>query len=169
LIKQAAIAILKISPAFLGDVAYNKTRLKKAEEFLRQCESQEGAYQQLTHYLYSQGDYDLAVQIGEEYLRSLPRNQTVAAAIGGDVGRSLEALGRYAEAAKVYEKMVADNPTDTNLSAVIQYHVVQLYRRLDETAAARTAAEKLLKEFPESREAALIRDEVAQGQGSPHP
>ena len=167
LIKQAVIGMLRMSPAFLGDVVYYETCLKKAEEFLSQCERQEGAYQQLIHYLYSQGDYELAVQIGEEYLHSLPQNQAVAVAIGSDVGRSLEALGRYAEAAKVYEKMVTDNPTDADLSGAILYHVVQIYRRLNETAAAQAAAEKLLKEFPESNEAALVRDEAAQGREAP--
>jgi TolA-binding protein len=98
---------------------------------------------------YSGGQYDLAIQGFEFYLKSFP-NSPQADDAQLNICNSYYAMGRYEEAAAACQKVISDHPKGDVVSTAY-YKLGLSYEGLKRPELARRAYETLIKEFPTER------------------
>ena len=98
---------------------------------------------------YSGGQYDLAIQGFEFYLKTFP-NSPQADDAQLNICNSYYAMGRYDEAAAACQKVISDHPKGDVISTAY-YKLGLSYEGLKRPELARRAYETVIKEFPTER------------------
>jgi tol-pal system protein YbgF len=98
---------------------------------------------------YTGGQYDLAIQGFELYIRSFPTSP-LADDAQLNIGNSYFAMGNFKEAAAAVQKVLTDYPQSNSVPQAY-YKLGQTYEALKQPDLARRAYETLLKEHPDDR------------------
>jgi tol-pal system protein YbgF len=107
---------------------------------------------------YTRGDYDLAIEGFQTYIRMFPRtDRTDDAQL--KVGDSLHAAKRYPEAVAAFQKVIADYPQSDSVPAAY-YKLGLTYEALKQMDLARKAFETVVKNHASSNEAILARQRL---------
>jgi tol-pal system protein YbgF len=95
---------------------------------------------------YTSGQYDLAIQGFEAYIRSFPRSPQAADA-QFNIGNSYYNAGKYKEAVAAYQQTIADYPQSPVASSAF-YKMGLSYEQLKQADLARKAWETLIQKYP---------------------
>jgi tol-pal system protein YbgF len=107
---------------------------------------------------YTRGDYDLAIEGFQTYIRMFPRtDRTDDAQL--KIGDSLHAAKRFTEAATAFQKVISDYPESDSVPAAY-YKLGLTYEALKQTELARRAFETVIKNHRDSTEAILARQRL---------
>lgn len=107
---------------------------------------------------YTRGDYDLAIEGFQTYIRMFPRtDQTDDAQL--KVGDAHHAAGRFREAIAAFQKVIADYPQGDTVSAAY-YKIGLSYEALKQPDLARKAYETVQKTHPGSSDAILAKQRL---------
>jgi tol-pal system protein YbgF len=107
---------------------------------------------------YTAGNYSLAIQGFESYLRSFPKGQRAHEA-QLYVGESLAWEKKDMEAVAAYDRVIANYPGSTSVPTAY-YKRGRALERLGEAARARESYETLIKQFPAAPEASLANQRL---------
>jgi tol-pal system protein YbgF len=107
---------------------------------------------------YTSGQYDLAIQGFEFYIREFPASTRAADAQLG-IGNSYYALGNYKEAVTAYQK-VTTTYSQTNAAPQAWYKLGLSYEGLKLPDLARRAYETVIKNHPGAPDATLARQRL---------
>lgn len=115
---------------------------------------------------YTRGDYDLAIEGFQTYIRMFPRtDQTDDAQL--KIGDSHHAAGRYRDAIAAFQKVIADYAQSDTVSSAY-YKIGLSYEALKQPDLARKAYETVQKTHPSSPDAILAKqrlDALTRGKG----
>lgn len=107
---------------------------------------------------YTRGDYELAIEGFQTYIRMFPRtDRTDDAQL--KIGDSLHAAGKYRDAIAAFQKVTTDYPGTDSVSAA-WYKMGVTYEALKQPDLARRAYETVLKNHQSSNEAILARQRI---------
>jgi tol-pal system protein YbgF len=107
---------------------------------------------------YTRGDYDLAIEGFQTYIRNFPRtDRTDDAQL--KIGDSLYAAKRFPEAVTAFQKVVSDYPQSDSVPTAF-YKLGLTYEALKQPDAARKAYETVIKNHATSNEAILARQRL---------
>ena len=107
---------------------------------------------------YTRGDYELAIEGFQTYIRMFPRtDRTDDAQL--KIGDSLHAAKRFTEAATAFQKVISDYPQGDSVPAAY-YKLGLTYEALKQTELARRAFETVIKNHRDSTEAILARQRL---------
>ncbi len=107
---------------------------------------------------YTRGDYDLAIEGFQTYIRMFPRtDQTDDAQL--KIGDSHHGAGRYRDAITAFQKVIADYPQSDTVSAAY-YKIGLSYEALKQPDLARKAYETVQKTHPNSPDAILAKQRL---------
>jgi tol-pal system protein YbgF len=107
---------------------------------------------------YTRGDYELAIEGFQTYIRMFPRtDRTDDAQL--KIGDSLHAAGKYREAIAAFQKVITDYPQTDSVSAAF-YKMGVTYEALKQPDLARRAFETVLKNHASSNEAILAKQRL---------
>ena len=107
---------------------------------------------------YTRGDYDLAIEGFQTYIRMFPRtDRTDDAQL--KIGDSLHAAKRFTEAATAFQKVISDYPQSDSVPAAY-YKLGLTYEALKQPELARRAFETVIKNHRDSSEAILARQRL---------
>lgn len=95
---------------------------------------------------YTSGQYDLAIQGFEAYIRSFPRSPQAADA-QFNIGNSYYNAGKYKEAVAAYQQTIADYPQSPVASSAY-YKLGLSYEQLKQPDLARKTWETLIQKYP---------------------
>jgi len=109
---------------------------------------------------YTAGQFDLAVQGFESYIKSFPRSERADDA-QVYIGNSFLQAGKYDQAVEAYDLAIRTYPTG-NLIPDAWYKKGLAHADLKQTAEATEAFEFVAKTFPDSSAAFLARQQLAQ-------
>ena len=104
---------------------------------------------------YSAGQWDLAIQGFETYLKTYPKSP-MASEAALQIGQAHYAAGRFKEAIAAYDQVIASYP-GTNSVPQAYYKRGLAYERLGQADRARQSLEYVTKNFPDTSEAFLAR------------
>ena len=107
---------------------------------------------------YTAGEYDLAVQGFESYLRAFPRNQRAHEA-QLLIAESLAWQKKDMEAVTAYDRVIANYPGSPSVPTAY-YKRGMTFERLGESARARESYETLIKQFPETQQAVMAKQRL---------
>lgn len=107
---------------------------------------------------YSVGNYVLAVQGFESYLGYFPKSSRAHEA-QLYVGESLAWQKKEMDAIVAYDRVIANYPGSASVP-MAYYKRGMAFERLGETARARESYEALIKQFPDSQQAALAKQRL---------
>jgi tol-pal system protein YbgF len=107
---------------------------------------------------YMAGQYSLAVQGFESYIRTFPTLPTAADA-QYYVGEAYRQDGKPKEALAAYDKVIANYPTSTALPGA-RFKRADVLETLGQPDAAKAEYELVLKNYPESSEARLAKQRL---------
>ena len=107
---------------------------------------------------YTAGNYSLAVQGFESYLRSFPKS-TRAHEAQLYVGESLAWEKKDMDAIVAYDRVITNFPGSTSVPTAY-YKRGLAFERLGETARARESYETLIKQFPDTQQAVLAKQRL---------
>ena len=107
---------------------------------------------------YSVGNYSLAIQGFETYLRSFPKGARAHEA-QLYVGEALAWEKKDMDAVTAYDRVIANYPGSASVP-MAYYKRGMAFERLAETARARESYEAVLKEFPDSQQAVLAKQRL---------
>ena len=110
---------------------------------------------------YTAGQWSLAVQGFETYLKSYPKSD-LADDAQYYVGESYSGDSKFREAVAAYERMIRDYPQSDSLPEA-WYKVGITYERLAQPDKARAAYEFAVKTFPESNDAVRLSKQRLDG------
>ena len=110
---------------------------------------------------YTAGQWSLAVQGFETYLKTYPKSELADDALYY-VGESHSGDSRFREAVAAYERMIRDYPQSDQLPEA-WYKVGITYERLGQPDRARAAYEFAVKAFPESNDAVRLSKQRLDG------
>jgi tol-pal system protein YbgF len=110
---------------------------------------------------YTAGQWSLAVQGFETYLKSYPKSD-LADDAQYYVGESHSGDSKFREAVAAYERMIRDYP-QSDILPEAWYKVGITYERLAQPDKARTAYEFAVKTFPESNDAVRLSKQRLDG------
>jgi tol-pal system protein YbgF len=113
---------------------------------------------------YTRGDYDLAIEGFQTYIRMFPRtDRTDDAQL--KIGDSLHAAKRFTEAATTFQKVISDYPQSDSVPAAY-YKLGLTYEALKQPEQARRTFETVIKNHPASSEAILAKQRLdSRGRG----
>jgi tol-pal system protein YbgF len=113
---------------------------------------------------YTRGDYDLAIEGFQTYIRMFPRtDRTDDAQL--KIGDSLHAAKRFTEAATAFQKVISDYPQSDSVPAAY-YKLGLTYEALKQPEQARRTFETVIKNHPASSEAILAKQRLdSRGRG----
>lgn len=104
---------------------------------------------------YAAGQYDLAIEGFEMFLRLFPRHlQADDARL--NIGNALYNAGKYQDAMSAYQRVISDYP-GTDSVPPAHYKMGLAYLQLKQPDLARRAFETVMKDHPASREQVLAR------------
>jgi tol-pal system protein YbgF len=107
---------------------------------------------------YTRGDYDLAIEGFQTYIRMFPRtDRTDDAQL--KIGDSHHAAGRFRDAVSAFQKVIVDYPQSDTVSAAY-YKVGLSYEALKLPDLARKAYETVQKTHPGSNDAILAKQRL---------
>ena len=107
---------------------------------------------------YTRGDYELAIEGFQTYIRMFPRtDRTDDAQLR--IGDSLHAAGKYREAIAAFQKVTTDYPESDSVAAA-WYKTGVAYEALKQPDLARLAYVTVLKNHQSSTEALLARQRI---------
>jgi tol-pal system protein YbgF len=105
--------------------------------------------------LYTAGQFDLAVEGFQSYIRGFPTSpQADDAQLY--IGHSLYSAGKYAEAATALQRVITNYPQSDSVPAAY-YKLGLTYEALKQIEPARRALETVMKNYPATSEATLAR------------
>ena len=104
---------------------------------------------------YTSGNYSLAVQGFEQYLRAFPKN-TRAHEAQLYVAESLAYDKKDSDAVVAYERVIANYPGSASVPTAYYKRGLAL-ERLGESARARESYEAVIKQFPDAQQATLAK------------
>ena len=107
---------------------------------------------------YVLGNYSLAIQGFESYLRAFPKSSRAHEA-QLYIGESLAGEKKDADAVVAYDRVIANYPGSTSVPTAY-YKRGAAYERLGETARARESYEAVIKQFPDTPQAALAKQRL---------
>jgi tol-pal system protein YbgF len=107
---------------------------------------------------YSVGNYSLAVQGFETYIRSFPKG-TRAHEAQLYVGEALAGDNKYMDAVTAYDRVIANYAGSASVP-MAYYKRGMAFERLADPARARESYEALLKQFPDSQQAVLAKQRL---------
>jgi tol-pal system protein YbgF len=107
---------------------------------------------------YTAGQWTLAIQGFETYLRTYPKSE-LADDAQYYIGESYSGDSRFREAAAAYERVISDYP-QSDILPEAYYKVGITYERLGQPDKARTAYEYEVKNFPETDAGRLARQRL---------
>jgi tol-pal system protein YbgF len=107
---------------------------------------------------YTAGNYSLAVQGFESYLRSFPKGARAHEA-QFYVGESLFMDNKHMDAIAAYDRVIANYPGSPSVPNAY-YKRGMTFERLGEAARARESYEALIKQFPDTQQAVLARQRL---------
>jgi tol-pal system protein YbgF len=110
---------------------------------------------------YTAGQWSLAVQGFETYLKTYPKSD-MADDAQYYVGESYSGDSKFREAVSAYERMIRDYPQSDMLPEA-WYKVGITYERLAQPDRARAAYEFAVKTFPESNDAVRLSKQRLDG------
>jgi len=110
---------------------------------------------------YTAGQWSLAVQGFETYLKTYPKSELADDALYY-VGESYSGDSKFREAVGAYERMIRDYPQSDMLPEA-WYKVGSTYERLAQPDKARAAYEFAVKTFPESNDAVRLSKQRLDG------
>jgi tol-pal system protein YbgF len=110
---------------------------------------------------YTAGQWSLAVQGFETYLKTYPKSELADDALYY-VGESYSGDSKFREAVTAYERMIRDYPQSDMLPEA-WYKVGSTYERLAQPDKARAAYEFAVKTFPESNDAVRLSKQRLDG------
>lgn len=112
--------------------------------------------------VYTAGQYDLAVDGFEAYIRSFPTSpQADDAQLY--IGHSLYSAGKYADAAAALQRVITSYPQSDSVPAAY-YKMGLAYEALKQFGPARQAFETVIKNHPASIEATMSRQSLVRVQ-----
>jgi tol-pal system protein YbgF len=107
---------------------------------------------------YTRGDYDLAIEGFQTYIRNFPRtDRTDDAQL--KIGDSLYAAKRFPEAVTAFQKVISDYPQSDSVPTAY-YKLGLTYEALKQPDPARKAYETVTKNHPTSNEAILAKQRL---------
>jgi tol-pal system protein YbgF len=107
---------------------------------------------------YTRGDYDLAIEGFQTYMRMFPRtDRTDDAQL--KIGDSLHAAKRFTEAAAAFQKVISDYPQSDSVPAAY-YKLGLTYEALKQPDLARKAFETVIRNHAGSNEAILAKQRL---------
>jgi tol-pal system protein YbgF len=113
---------------------------------------------------YTRGDYDLAIEGFQTYIRMFPRTDRADDA-QLKIGDSLHAAKRFTEAAAAFQKVISDYPQSDSVPAAY-YKLGLTYESLKQPEQARRTFETVIKNHPASSEAILAKQRLdSRGRG----
>ncbi len=105
--------------------------------------------------LYTAGQFDLAVEGFQSYIRGFPTSpQADDAQLY--IGHSLYSAGKYADAASALQRVITNYPQSDSVPAAY-YKLGLTYEALKQMEPARRALETVIKNYPATSEATLAR------------
>ena len=104
---------------------------------------------------YTSGNYVLAVQGFEAYLRAFPKGQRAHEA-QLYIGESLAWEKKDMDAVTAYDRVIANYPGSASVPTAY-YKRGLAFERLGETARARESYDALIKQFPDTQQAVLAK------------
>jgi tol-pal system protein YbgF len=105
---------------------------------------------------YSAGQYDLAIEGFETFIKTSPRSE-LADDAQLNIGNALYAAGKFQEAVAAYQKVVQNYPQSNSVPSAY-YKMGLSYQSLKQDDLARKALETVIKNYPDAlAEAALAR------------
>ncbi|HSL20715.1 MAG TPA: tol-pal system protein YbgF [Vicinamibacterales bacterium] len=104
---------------------------------------------------YSAGQWDLAIQGFQTYLKTYPRSP-MAPEAALYIGQAHYAAGRFKEAVEAYDTVIASYP-GTQAVAQAYYKRGLSYERLGQIDRARESLEAVIKNFPDTNEVYLAK------------
>jgi tol-pal system protein YbgF len=107
---------------------------------------------------YSVGNYSLAIQGFETYLRSYPKGVRAHEA-QLYIAEALALDNKYADAIPAYDRVIANYAGSPSVP-MAYYKRGIAFERLADTARARDSYETLIKEFPDSQQAVLAKQRL---------
>lgn len=107
---------------------------------------------------YTAGQWSLAIQGFETYLKTYPRSD-LADDAQYYIGESYSADSRFKEALAAYQRVIGDYP-QSDLLPEAWYEVGASYERLGQRDGARDAYERVVQQFPETDAARLARQRL---------
>ena len=107
---------------------------------------------------YTAGNYSLAVQGFESYLRSFPKSQRAHEA-QLLVAEALALEKKDADALAAYDRVIANYPGSPSVPTAY-YKRGMTYERLGDPARARESYETVIKQFPDSQQAVLAKQRI---------
>jgi tol-pal system protein YbgF len=107
---------------------------------------------------YSIGNYQLAVDGFEHYLRTFPKNVRAHEA-QLYVGEALAWQKKDMDAVAAYDRVIANYPGSPSVPMAL-YKRGMAFERLGESARARASYEALIKQFPDSQQAVLAKQRL---------
>ncbi len=107
---------------------------------------------------YTSGNYVLAVQGFEAYLRAFPKSQRAHEA-QLYIGESLAWEKKDMDAVSAYDRVIASYPGSASVPTAYYKRGLAL-ERLGESARARESYEALIKQFPDTQQAVLARQRL---------
>jgi tol-pal system protein YbgF len=107
---------------------------------------------------YTAGQWSLAIQGFETYLKTYPRSD-LADDAQYYIGESYSADSRFKEALAAYQRVIGDYP-QSDLLPEAWYEVGASYERLGQPDGAREAYERVVQQFPETDAARLARQRL---------
>jgi tol-pal system protein YbgF len=107
---------------------------------------------------YTAGNYSLAVQGFESYLRAFPRSPRAHEA-QLYIGESLAWEKKDMDAVTAYDRVIANYPGSASVPTAY-YKRGLAFERLGEPARARESYEAVIKQFPESQQATLAKNRL---------
>jgi TolA-binding protein len=109
---------------------------------------------------YTLGQWDLAIQGFESYIRYFPRSDRAAEA-QVKIGASYDQAGDKAKALEAFDKAIRDYPTAAPVSEAY-YRKGVVLAALKQPDKAKEAYEYVVKNFPETQAALLARQKLDQ-------
>ena len=113
--------------------------------------------------IYAAGQYDLAVEGFEAYIRTFPTSPQVDDA-QVYIGHSLYSAGKYAEAVTALQKVITGYPQGDKVPEAY-YKLGLSYEALKQLDAARKAFETVIKSYPTASEATLAQQALERLKG----
>jgi len=112
---------------------------------------------------YTAGQWDLAIQGFESYIRAFPKSDQAADA-QVKIGTAYMMDNKYDKAVEAYDKAIRNYPTGTAIPEAY-YRMGVALRHLGQIDRARTALEYVVKNYPDSDAGRLARQQLDQMTG----
>jgi tol-pal system protein YbgF len=120
------------------------------------------AYWDRVYALYTSGQFDLAIEGFQSYIRAFPTSPRAAEA-QLYIGHSYYSAGKYPEAASALQKVISDYPQSSSL-AEAYYKLGSTYEAMKQFEQARRAFETVIKNYFTTQYATLARQALVRVQ-----